>query len=178
MSHLAKLARPYAKAVFETAIEEKAIQNWMETLKTLAAAVDAPELTKIIKDPRVEPDQLSDILIALGKNTFSKTQCNFIRILSENKRLELLPEIATQFANMRAAMEKIVEAKVTSAVPMSEDYEKKLIDTLSKKLNCQIVLDTTVNPELLGGVIIQIGDKVFNASLREQLKRMRSSLLA
>jgi F-type H+-transporting ATPase subunit delta len=178
MSNLAKIARPYAKAVFEIALDEKAIQNWMETLEILTAAVETPELAKIIKDPRAEPYQLGDILIALGKKTFSKTQTNFVQRLAENKRLELLPEITKQFAKMRAAMEKTVAAKVTSAVPLSEEYEKQLIEALSKKLNCQIFLDATVNPSLLGGIIIQIGDKVFDASLHEQLKRIRSSLLA
>lgn len=177
MSNNAKMARPYARAVFEYAQEHKSTQQWAQMFALLAKAFTDPNLLRVVKNPNVEPQVLTDICIALGKDQLDSEQRNFIKILAHEDRLFLTPEIARQFAALKAEAEKVINAEVTCAQDLSAEDQKKLIAALSKRFNREVTLTIKVNPELISGCEIRIGDEVIENTVRAQIKRLRESLI-
>ncbi len=177
MSNNAKMARPYARAAFEYAQEHKTVEQWSKMFSVLASAFADPTLLRVIKNPNIEPRILSDICISLGKDQFKKEECNFIKILANEDRLSLLPEIDRQFAELKAEAEKIINAEVTCAQELSAEEEKKLIAALSKRFNSEVTLSLKVNPELISGCVIRVGDEVIDNSVKGQLIRLHEGLI-
>jgi F-type H+-transporting ATPase subunit delta len=176
MAELRTIARPYAEAAFGMAIEEKSLAHWSDSLAALARVATAPELTNLIGNPSVSAKRLTQ-LFASAVTTLSATETQMVQVLAENERLLALPEISALFETLRNEAEETIFAEVTSAFPMSDAQLKDLVDTLQKKHGKKVKASVSVDPALIGGVSIAIGDEVFDASVRGKLARMTSALM-
>jgi F-type H+-transporting ATPase subunit delta len=175
MSEAITVARPYALAAFDEATKLGDLKGWSDMLQTAAEATANPEVHEAITSPRVARSQLESLMLALcGK--VSATAGNFIKLLVENQRLILLPEIAALFEIMRAEAEKSVDVVVTSAFDLSEAQKQKITAALKIRMGREIRLSCETNRELLGGVIIRAGDKVIDGSARNQLSELAYAL--
>jgi F-type H+-transporting ATPase subunit delta len=176
MSEAITAARPYAQAVFDEAQKQKDLKGWSEVLNAGAVAVADPQAAMVIASPRVSHRQLEDMMMALCGVKPGSTQGNFIRLLVENRRLELLPEIAGLYETLRAEAEKSLEVTVTSAFELSEAQKQKITEALKKRMNRAISLDCRIDKQLLGGVVIRAGDKVIDGSVHARLGEMANAL--
>jgi F-type H+-transporting ATPase subunit delta len=176
MSQAITTARPYAQAAFEEAQKLADLKGWSEMLISLAEAVSHPEVRAVITSPRVLKAQLEKLMEGFLDNKAKAQQHNFIRILVENQRLLLLPEIAVLFEVLRAEAEKTVNVVVDSAFELSVAQQDKIVSSLKKRLGREIKLVCKVNKELLGGVVIRAGDKVIDGSARTRLEEMANAL--
>lgn len=176
MSQAITTARPYAQAAFEEAQKQSALHAWSEFLTGLAEAAQLPDVAVLLGNPKVSKAQLSGLMEALSGNNASTQQKNFVRILVENGRLGILPEIAAQYEMLKAEAEKSVSVVVDSAFELSAAQQEKIATAMKKRLGREIKLACNVNKELLGGVVIRAGDKVIDGSARTRLGDMANAL--
>lgn len=182
MSDTTTIARPYAKAIFEMALAANLLPEWSAVLTTLAQTVSNPDTLQFIRNPSVTAEQqgqlLLSVLAARKPNVDEKFIAGFVMLLAKNKRLLSLPGIATQYALFRAEQEKTMIVNVHSFSPLSDGQQKRLIETLTKRLKREISLDMSIEPSLLGGALIQAGDLVMDGSIRGQLLKLKNILAA
>lgn len=176
MSELSTAARPYAKAVYDTAKETGALEVWSDALANLSAVVASTEIRERLDSPDLAAAQKADLVIqVLGKN-LSEQQQNLVRLMAENGRLKLMSSVADQFEVARAKAENKIEAEVVSAFALSDDQTEELATTLKNKLGCDITLTTSVDESLIGGVVIKAGDTIIDASMKSQLDSLALTL--
>jgi F-type H+-transporting ATPase subunit delta len=172
MSQAITVARPYAQAAFEHAQKLGELKAWSEMLHTAAEATQHPEMQAVTSSTRVVAAKLSDLMIAVCGGKLSAAAQNFIKILVENKRLGVLPEILELFEYMRAEAEKSVDVVVTSAFDLSDAQKQKIAAALKVRMGREIKLSCETNRELLGGIVIRAGDKVIDGSARTRLSEL------
>ncbi len=174
-------ARPYAKAIFEIAVEKKALDSWSELFSLWAALAVNTQLVALYSDPHWSHQQLAQLFIELTEKEIKNVADDarhFLQLLALNKRLNLLPEIAQVFRQYRAALEKTARVEVTTARPLTEKMMSELTRVLSEHLQCQAQMQFSQDETLIGGAVIRVGDSVvMDGSVRDKLNQMRQALL-
>jgi F-type H+-transporting ATPase subunit delta len=176
MAEAISVARPYAVAAFDEASKLGDLKGWSAMLLSGAEAVVNPDVHALISSPRVAKNQLESLMEALCGGKLSTIESNFIKLLVENQRLDILPEIATMFESMRAEAEKSVDVVVTSAFDLDEAQKQKIAAAMKKRMGRDIRLSCKTDRELLGGIIIRAGDKVIDGSARTRLSELATAL--
>lgn len=175
MAESLTIARPYAEAAFKLARELNALPSWSEALSRLAVVAGTEVARELVGNPRVTTEQVAR-LIADAAGQLSAEQTNFVRVLAENERLGVLPEIATAFEALRNAHEGVLDAHIGSAYPLTDGQVDDIVATLASKYGKRVKASVTVEPDLIGGVSIRIGDEVIDASVRGKLAQMASAM--
>lgn len=176
MSEAITAARPYAQAAFDEAQKQGDLKSWSEILEAGSLAVDNQEVKVVITSPRATDKQLGDLMLAVCDAKSGTAQANFLKLLVENKRLQVLPEIAAMYEALRAEAEKSVDVTVSSAFELSDGQKQKITDAMKKRMGCEIRLSCEVDNNLLGGILIRAGDKVIDGSARTRLTEMANAL--
>ena len=145
-------------------------------LLTLTEAVCHAEVRAVVTSPRFLKSQIEKLMEGVLDSQAKLQQRNFVRILVDNQRLLLLPEIVTLFEALRAEAERTVNVEVDSAFELTADQKEKIISSLKARMGREIKLVCKVNKELLGGVVIRAGDKVIDGSARTRLGEMANAL--
>lgn len=174
MSQAITLARPYARAAFSLAREQGRVPSFSQALGFAAIAVAQPGVQAVLGDPRVSAGDLAGLLSPPGDADALFGQ--FLAVLSDNRRLALLPEIAALFDELRAESERVVKANVTSAQPLDADELAKLREALKRRFGREVELGTAVDASLIGGAVIDAGDVVIDGSVRTKLARLGAAL--
>lgn len=169
------LARPYAEAVFELARDQNQLGPWQQALERLARAAQDPQLRALVGNPRISPEQLARLFIDVAGG-LTDAQKNFVRTLVDNERALVLPEIHELFVRLKNRHEGVRQARITSAFPLDEVLLKQLIAQLEPRFKCRLEATVSVDPELIGGVRIAVGDEVIDASVRGKLEAMATAL--
>lgn len=175
MAEKVTIARPYARAAFDYARERKTFAAWSQLLATAASVVADERVAKLLNSPSVAPADLAAMIadIAGAKDEQGR---NFIGTLAANRRLALLPEIAAMFETLRAEVENVADVQVTSASPLDEAQQQRLIGALKKRLKRDVRLHVDIDSSLMGGAIVRSGDLVIDGSLRARLERLNSAI--
>jgi len=172
MAETITIARPYAEAVFQLADKAGELAKWSEALARMAGIAANPDMLQAIGNPRLTADQLYGIFASLaGEAMFAQSQ-NLVRVLIENRRLSLVPEIRDHFEELKNEREGVVEAAITSAFPLEGASLGQLVADLEKRFKRRIQPVVTVDAELIGGVCVQVGDEVIDGSVRGKLASM------
>lgn len=174
----ATLARPYAEATAKLAAEANAWGPWSERLALLAAVAGDEQIQALAANPAVEGARVADVVLAVCGDKLGDEGANLVRLLVENKRLGLAAEIAAQFQALKAAQEGELTAHVTSAFELSEAQMASLVAKLETKFGRKIKATQSTDPDLIGGVVIQVGDEVMDASVRGGLEQLAVTLKA
>ncbi len=176
-AELTTVARPYARAAFSYGIDhEGGLARWSRMLALLGAAADTQVLEDALDNPQLSHEQEAGMLIDLLEGELDDPCKNFVRIMAENGRLPLLPEVSELFEDLKAQHEKTMDVVVTSAFDVSEEDKAKLAEALKKRLQKEIDLSATVDQSLLGGVIIRADDTVIDSSVRGKLEKLAHAL--
>ncbi len=176
MSDFTTIARPYAKAVYDTAHETGTLDLWSDALANLANVVSDSQMSKLLDDPESGKNQKGELIIQILGDKLNEQQQNLVKLMAENGRLKLMPDVVEQFEVARAKAENKIEAEVISAFELSAKQTGELVNTLKNKLGCEVTLTTTIDESLIGGVIIKAGDTIIDASMKSQLDSLALSL--
>jgi F-type H+-transporting ATPase subunit delta len=188
MAELITVARPYARAAFESASAAASLPAWSDFLARAAALVRDEQLAPLIGNPRVPSEQLIGLLLELAGTPAAarpaaataqhlrEEQANFLALLAHNRRLRLLPEVATQYEVLRAEAENIADVEVVSARELTAEQSAKLKAALERRLGHAVRLHARVDPALLGGAVVHYGDFVVDGSLRRRVERLGGEL--
>ena len=146
-------------------------------LQLVAAVVSDDAMRELIGNPSIENDKLIEIIIGICGDGLDQYGQNFVRMLAENKRLDVTSEIADLYEAKRAEAERTVEAVVTSAFPLSEAQQAQLVTALKKRLGRDVELVTKTDENIVGGAIVRAGDLVIDASVTGQLEQLANTLM-
>lgn len=175
MSEANTIARPYAQAAFEVAQKQTDLKGWSAVLKTLSDVLANAELKVVVCNPRVKQSELEALMLELA-GKLNKEQSNFVRVLVQSGRLEVVAEMAAMFEALRAEAEKSAQVTVSSAFALNEEQQQKIAAALKIRLGCDIKLSCNVDKALLGGIVIRMGDKVIDGSANTRLAELAYAL--
>lgn len=176
MADNASIARPYAKAVFDLAQEENQQDNWTTALDALAAIADDSDFIAVAASPQVKPEQLEELIVGIVGDELPKGGDNFIKLLAQNGRLEVLPDVQQQYSLLLAESRKSIEAEVLTARSLSDDQKSKLIEALQIRLGVTVLITETVDESLIGGAIVKAGDLVIDGSAKGRVEKLAIAL--
>ena len=181
MAELATIARPYAEALFRVAQSGNApahLAAWSDLVSEMAQVAVNPDLKALADNPKV-PDQLvADTFLSALKSPVNDEAKNFVRMLVDNGRLSLLPEICAQFQVLKNAQEGTADVAIASAFALTDAQLQELVATLEKKFGRKLHPTVTVDGSLIGGVRVVVGDEVLDTSVRAKLQQMQVALAA
>lgn len=175
MSEFVTVARPYAKAAFDFAVEHQGVDHWQDML-AFAAEVTKNEHMAELLSGAIAPETLAESFIAVCGEQLDDNGQNLIRVMAENGRLKVLPDVLEQFVQLRAASEAIAEVEVTSATALSEEQLSKISAAMEKRLSRKVKLNCKIDKSVMAGVIIRAGDMVIDGSVRGRLERLADVL--
>jgi F-type H+-transporting ATPase subunit delta len=170
------IARPYAKAVLGRAKETDTLDLWSDMLGLLSALVQSKAVTNLITSPKLASEQIQAALLEIGGEHLNEEGQNLLKILVRSRRLFVLPEISTLYEQLKRELRGILKVQVSSAHTLDATQEQALAEALKKRLQRDIEIQSTQDPDLIGGVVIHAGDLVIDGSVRGQLQRMANQL--
>ncbi len=176
MSELATLARPYAAAVFKRAKETGSSEKWSKTLVFLASILDDQSLAALVNNPKIGNERLSALMLDIAAEHIDTEGANFLKLLVQNRRLNLVPQIAKIFEEYKAEDEGYLDLDVFAAYQFSAEGRKAFSAKLEKRLGKKVNMNVTVDKSLIGGVLVRAGDKVIDGSIKGQLQHMQKAL--
>ena len=175
MAETATIARPYAEAVFKVADGEGKLADWAEVLDRLAAVASDPAVSALVGDPNVTPDQLYGVIAGATGDLPVEAQ-NLLRVLIENARVAVLPEVRQSFEVLKNEREGVVDAEIASAFPLDDGQLAALVQELEARFKRKVNPHVAVDRELIGGVKVAVGDEVIDGSVRGKLAVMAAAL--
>jgi F-type H+-transporting ATPase subunit delta len=176
MAELATVARPYAEALFRSSLERNAITPVAEGLAFIASAERDEQMRAALSNPRVTAQQKKDLLRAVAGSRMSEPLANLLSILVDHHREVLIGSIHEQFEELKDQHEKVLRARITSAQPLTDAQRSEIVASLERRYGKKVEVELDVDPELLGGARVQVGDQVINASVRDALAQMAVAL--
>ncbi|PHS71628.1 MAG: F0F1 ATP synthase subunit delta [Methylophaga sp.] len=176
MAEAITIARPYAHAVFDIANEKGELSAWSSLLTVLAQCVSDPEMQSIISSPAVSDEQVVGLLSDISGELMLSDAPNFLALLAENNRLQLLADIGVVFEELREEAEQVITADVTSALKLTAKQETDISAALKKRLGRDVTLNTSIDKSLLGGAIIRAGDLIIDGSALGKLNRLANTI--
>lgn len=177
MSELTTVARPYAKAAFDFALENADIAKWQEMLVFSSEVALNSDIRDVLASA-LAPEKLAELFNGICEDQLNTHGQNFIKVLAENNRLSALPDISNQFNILKKEYDKQVDVNVTSATKLSKEQLEKMSAALEKRLARKVKLICDVDATLVAGLIIKAGDTVIDGSVNSKLNRLADALQA
>jgi F-type H+-transporting ATPase subunit delta len=176
MAELSTVARPYAEALFSTAAAKGATDTWLPLLQALAQAVAQPQVASIASDPRLSDAQTFDLIRAVVPAPLPQELATFLKLVIENDRLATLPEVAAQFRALKNDADGTADCLIETAFELSDAQLGDLLQGLGRKFPGRLKPELRLQPQLIGGVRVTVGDRVLDGSVRARLDAMRAQL--
>jgi F-type H+-transporting ATPase subunit delta len=176
MAELVTIARPYAEAAFRLSLENQQLQHWSDMLSLIASVVRDDQIASRIGDPNVDDQALESLILGILGDRLDGAGRNLVQVLVQNGRLELVPNIQALFDELKREHEGVLEAKIISAQPVGDEQIRPLLSALERKYGRKVTAQVEVDPELIGGARILVGDKVIDATVRGRLDAMAAAL--
>ena len=178
MAEPSTIARPYAEAAFRLADAQGKLADWSAVLANLSAVAADTRVRAAIGDPNLPAAKVAGLIIGILSGKLNGEAENFVRVLAENGRLDVLAEIRGQYEALKNGREGVVEAEITTAFDMDQAQLADLVARLEKKTGRKVKARVSVDKALIGGVKIAIGDQVIDGSARAQLGALETALKA
>lgn len=176
MAELTTLARPYAKAAFEYALGGDKLLVWSESLAYASAVASDAQIQQLLQNPGLTADRKAEIFIEICEGNLDENVKSFIKTLSENNRLPLLPTIFDGFEKHRLDEGAMMEVSITSAYELSDEEKTKLVNALKTRFSKEINMVSNVERELLGGLVIRAGDLVIDGSIKGRIQKLTEAM--
>lgn len=175
----ARLAKVYAKSLLDLSIEQNALDEVLKDMQLIHTSVkNSREFLLMLKSPIIKGDKKGQILQALFGEKINALTQSFTQLLATKGRANYLPEMAEAFEQLYKQHKHIKEVTITSAVKLSEATLQTITATISEQMNqCGLEIKTIIDPEILGGYILEVEDKLFDASVKTRLQNVRKQFL-
>jgi F-type H+-transporting ATPase subunit delta len=178
MAELITIARPYAEAAFRLAREKNALPAWSQMLRLVGAVVADPQMAGALDNPKLTAGNKESLVLSVCGDKLDSLGRNFVRVLVESDRVTLLPQIAALFEDLKNDAEGVAQATIASAFALSDAQVAELKAALEKRFGKRIEATVSVDPSLIGGARVTVGDTVIDGSVQAQLEAMANQLRA
>lgn len=176
MAEAVTIARPYAVAAYRLAKEKNALPRWSGMLALASAVATDPQMSALIENPNVSSRDVEKLFLEVCGSKLDECGVNLVRILSEYGRLALFPQVAAIYEGLKAQNEGVVEAEITASGSLSSAQLKNLVARLEARFNSKVEARVTVDPNIIGGIRIVVGDKIIDATVHARLQEMAYAL--
>lgn len=176
MAELITLARPYARAAFEYADAANTLEAWSKALGLTAAVAQQEAVAKLLGSPSYTAEKKAEAFIEICGEELDAQAKNFVKVLADNARIALLPQISQLFDAFKANKEKSVDVELSTARELPAELQDKLAKALSSNLDREVKLQVQVDAELLGGVVVRAGDTIIDGSVRGRLAKLAEAM--
>ncbi len=176
-AELVTIARPYAEAAFALAKQRDELSKWSNMLSLLASVYNDPQVQSAIASPTVTRADVESLMLAVCGERIDGNARNLVQLLVRNGRLAALEEIRRLYDHLKSEDEGVVEAQIFSAFPLEDQQLEHIVSLLSKRYQKNINPNVNVDSDLIGGIKVQVGDKVWDASVRGRLNEMATALM-
>jgi F-type H+-transporting ATPase subunit delta len=176
MAELTTVARPYAEAAFELAREQNALPVWSEMLRFATTIVGDERVAAALDNPRLSAGDKEALLLSIAGDKLTNDGRSFLRVLIEADRIALLPQIRALFETLKDQTENVAKARIETAFPLSDAQTGDLTTALERRFGKKIEATVVVNPALIGGARITVGDSVLDGSVQAKLDAMSNQL--
>jgi F-type H+-transporting ATPase subunit delta len=176
MAEIATLARPYAEAVFDLAVEANNFDEWSTNLNFLAMLIEDSTMATVIANPKVEKETLTRILFDICDEQLNEQGQNLVKMLIGYHRLLAIPEIARQFEQLKAQQQGYLKVDIASAYPVEASQQQEIEEILKKRFGKGVDIQMEVDKSLLGGWLIRTGDEVIDVSIRGRFEQLATEL--
>lgn len=176
MAEISTVARPYAEAIFRSALDKNALGPVADGLARIAAIARDPQMVSVVGNPKVSAQQKKDLFAAVAGDGMDVSVRNLLSVLIDGHREVLIGSIDEQFEELKHQHEKVVRARITSAQPLTDAQRDEIVAALEKRYGKKVEAELDVDAQLLGGARVQVGDQVINASVRDALAQMAAAL--
>ena len=177
MAELATLARPYAEALFK-AVPAGEASSAAAQLAELAQVADDEDLKVFADSPKAQVGQVFEVMVSATRSVLDSRVKNLLQVVIENGRLVALPEIASQFKALVNQQSGSSDAVVHSAFPIADDELAGVVAVLEKRFGRKLTARVVIDPELIGGIRVVVGDEVLDTSVKARLEQMKVALTA
>jgi len=177
MAELTTVARPYAEAIFRSAVDVKDVVGFGVKLKAPATVAVNAQMVSLLGNPNVSAGQKAELIASVVGGSVPAALANATSILISNGKAALLPFIAEHFGRLQRDHDGVVKAVITSAFPMSDADKAGMVEALAKKYGKRVEAEVKVDESLIGGARVQVGDDVVHASVRDTLNQMAQALV-
>ncbi len=179
MPRVPSTARHYAQAIFELAEQEQSFAKWQERLSRLRKLLEGSELGAALRSPEFSASQRRELAQAvLARDPeIDKEAANLLRLLLDSRRTSMLAAIQAGYQQLLDRRDGRVAARISTAVEVSPEELAKFSKELSQRLGVDVNFEAQVDPSLLGGAVVRVGDRVFDASLKTRLQQLRREML-
>lgn len=171
-------ARRYAEAAFQIARRDGTVDEWLSDLEDAAETLGRQDALQVLANPAVPYEARADLAERITAGRISAPALNLMRLLLRRGRIDLLPGVLHEFRRLHRRQEGITEATIVSAAPLGPSEEEALRERLTEMTGGRVVMDFSVDPSILGGVVVRLGDRLIDGSVRGRLERLRSRLAA
>ena len=178
MSRPVAAARRYAEAAFEVALADDQLDAWQEDLALAAEILGRPDVEPTVHSPAVPLEERVEIVRQLLEPRIARGPLRLVTLVVQRGKVHALPRISEEYTRLLNAHRGVVVATVTSAVPLTADETAAIRSRVEAMAGSAVELATEVNPDLLGGLTIQVRDRLLDASIRGRLERLRDQLHA
>jgi F-type H+-transporting ATPase subunit delta len=178
MAELTTIARPYAEAAFRIAREQNALPAWSSMLRMVGAVVADPKVAAALDNPRLTAAAKESLLLSVCGDGLDPQARSFVRVVVDADRIGVMREIAALFENLKDAAEGVAQARIESAFPLGAAQVAELTAALEKRFGKRIEAAVSVDPALIGGARVTVGDTVIDGSVAAQLQAMATQLRA
>jgi F-type H+-transporting ATPase subunit delta len=178
MAELTTIARPYAEAAFELARQSNSLPVWSEMLRFLSSVTADPKMAAALDNPKLTAGDKESLLLSVCGDRLDAVGRNFLRVLVEADRISVLPQIADLFAELKNDAEGTALARIDTAFPLSDSQVTELTAALQKRFGKKIEATVNIEPGLIGGARITVGDTVVDGTIEAQLAAMAVQLRA
>ena len=178
MAELTTVARPYAEAVFRSAVDAKDVAGFGAKLKSLGIAAADRQMSSTLGNPKVNAKEKASLMAAVVGEQVQPVVANLLAMLIDNGKTALLPFITEHFERLQREHDSMLKATITSAFALSDADKAGLVDALAKRYGKRIEAEIRIDASLIGGARVQVGDDVVHASVRDTLEKMKHALTA
>lgn len=176
MAEIATVARPYAEAAFQAALDKSSLGSTSDSLQLLAAIVRNEQMRFVLSDPRVSAQQKKELFADVTGGKLDEVTRNLLSVLVDNHRELLIGELEEQFEALKRDHERVLKARITSAQPLTDQQRADIVGALERRYGKKVEAEVDVDAQLLGGARVQVGDQVIHASVRDALAQMAAAL--
>lgn len=178
MSEFATIARPYAQALFKSASQAD-VHSLADQLDQLARVASLPVIRQFADDPRATSSAVEDVIVCcLGADALAPVVGNLLHVVIENRRLAAIAEIAKQYRDLINAASGVCDATIYSPFPIDDDHLERAVATLEQRFGRKLNASVVVQPDLIGGIRVVVGDEVLDTSVKARLEQMKMTLIA
>jgi F-type H+-transporting ATPase subunit delta len=171
-------ARRYAEAAFQVAVRDGTLAEWRSELDAAATVATDERVVKVLANPAIPVERRAAVLAELLGDRASRPVQNLIQLLLRRGRIEALPRVAAEFRRLDDERQGITKATATTAAPLTPDEVRTLTERLELSTGRRVVLDVEIDPSLLGGLVVRVGDRMIDGSVRGRLERLRNQLIS